>query len=1135
LSVEDDSHPSVTQTAESQGAAPAVPRLQPIPPKPLKLVPFDEFELEAEHARGGLGRVIRAKDRLGRTVAIKELLQPGVHSERRFEREARLTARLQHPSIVPIHEAGQWPNGLPFYAMKLVAGRTLKAVIGDCKSLDERLALIPNVIAVAEAIAYAHSQRVIHRDLKPSNVLIGDFGETVVVDWGLAKDLDQSGEYQSGESQDLVDTVYRNIAHEELTQAGAVLGTPAYMPPEQAAGAEVDERADVYSLGAMLYHVLTGVPPYLGSTSAEIITAVLANAPPPIATRQEGVPLDLAAIVDKATAREAANRYGSAQEFVSDLRQYQTGQLVSSHHYSPGALLRRWIRRNRLPVTVAALAVAALISFGWISVRRIIYEKDVARDANRVAQLRRADADSARRMSERKTVEMTLANARAELRHDPRRSLSILGTFDATTPKWVEAQAIAADARSLGYSKLVATVNDPIVDMKTSSDGRVVGLATVDRGVFVVDAFADTIEFEDVYATPRSSLSLSKDGRLFAYLSSRSEAVVVDLTTSSKRLLRYPADCLALTPSGDGLMIARHGQALRFVPLTESHSSQVLVGSHVTEFGSWCGINFAADGRTAILTGATGTVMVRLAASTIESEKMTKSTILATAADSEGGQFEVSSDGRYRACRPAGCSSYQKTISTGRDLVTAVPSSDGHQLAIATTSRAGVYGSVSSWDVAVGGSAESVAVSRDGMRLVVGSADGVVRVFEKGTGAIADLHGHEDKVILLACDDGCDRITTASLDGTMRVWDVSRFSLGRLLSIHSDYLTQVVSGPGKEVYFGGGDGQVGRLNTADGLVSVLWEGHQPIVDLQISLDGHWLAAANVDGVIWVRDLWGGSQFFAKGHTGQVKGLAISSKKQLLYSGGDDGLVLVTDLARRSTDEFLRIDAAVNAVAVDATEAFVAVGGKDGTVLVTDTRGTRISGGTSSTYGSVYDLCFIPGTSDVAAAHATGATVLYSGPARPPQLVHRSSVRAVRVAAINGLVATGDANGDVALLTVHSSIPVHILHGHSRAIYGLKFTSGGQLLVSASLDATVRVWDVARQSVTVLRGHQRGISRVAISADGKWMVSASYDRSMRFWLLDSVRPPSWSDSFSFLKEEVPHEIALGDQGRALPSP
>src|SRR5678815_4226438 len=150
----------------------------------------ERYSILGEHGRGATGCVSRAHDRkLGRDIAIKELISRGPLNEVRFMREALITARLEHPGIVPVYEAGCWPDGTPFYAMKLVAGRSLRDLLVECKTVDERIPLLHHVIAVADAIAYAHGHNIIHRDLKPANVVVGDFGETVVIDWGLAKDL----------------------------------------------------------------------------------------------------------------------------------------------------------------------------------------------------------------------------------------------------------------------------------------------------------------------------------------------------------------------------------------------------------------------------------------------------------------------------------------------------------------------------------------------------------------------------------------------------------------------------------------------------------------------------------------------------------------------------------------------------------------------------------------------------------------------------------------------------------------------------------------------------------------------------------------------------------------------------------
>jgi len=330
------------------------------------------FELGEVIASGGMGRIVRAFDRhLGREIAIKEVLGPE-HRER-FEREALITARLQHPAIVPIYDAGTWPDGTAFYAMRLVPGETLFDAIARRTDLAERLALLPHVIAVADALAYAHARGVIHRDLKPHNVLIGEFGETVVIDWGLAK--------QRGDS-DLATTADAP-ALPALTSAGSVVGTPCFMSPEQAKGEVLDERADVFSLGAMLYNLVVGEPPYWDRThdSARLIEEVLDRSPTPIAERAPTAPADLGAIVDRAMARDLGARFANAGELASELRRFQAGQLLISREYRIGELVARWIRRHRTIVSLSAVAVVALGVVGVVAIRNELRARDAEREA----------------------------------------------------------------------------------------------------------------------------------------------------------------------------------------------------------------------------------------------------------------------------------------------------------------------------------------------------------------------------------------------------------------------------------------------------------------------------------------------------------------------------------------------------------------------------------------------------------------------------------------------------------------------------------------------------------------------------------------------------------------------------------
>lgn len=392
--------------AEGCHPAPAddAPLVSPQPRDPRR------YRLLAEHGRGGLGRVYRARDReLGRDVALKELLQHTHRSEARFFREALITARLEHPGIVPVHEAGRWPDGTPFYSMKLVAGRPLSDLLSDATTPDARLALLPHLIAVADAIAYAHDRQTIHRDLKPSNVIVGDFGETIVIDWGLAKEL-------TATEDDAADGPYRAPAKPELTAAGSVMGTPAYMSSEQARGDTVDTRTDVYSLGAMLFELCIGAVPGQNAKSTDL------------RAKLRRIPDDLTAIILKSLASNPADRYPDAGAFAADLRAYDAGARIAAREYSLVAMLRHWFRRHK------RLAISIVVPTILMSILGALALREIVSRGNRATAAKR-DADSARLLAERERTaaeqERDLAvrsEAALLLEKDPTRARDLLAS-----------------------------------------------------------------------------------------------------------------------------------------------------------------------------------------------------------------------------------------------------------------------------------------------------------------------------------------------------------------------------------------------------------------------------------------------------------------------------------------------------------------------------------------------------------------------------------------------------------------------------------------------------------------------------------------------------------------------------------
>jgi serine/threonine-protein kinase len=331
----------------------------------------ERYTLTRLHARGGIGQVWLARDAdLGREVALKELRpeqanNPVVWS--RFLEEAKITGQLEHPNIVPVHELVRAGEGRqPFYTMRFVKGRTLSEAIqdyhrrralGQAGTLEFRT-LLGAFLGVCNAVAYAHSRGVIHRDLKPQNVILGDYGEVIVLDWGLAKLVERPEETLTPAVALALD------ADRGETVEGQVLGTPAYMSPEQAEGRwdSVDRRTDIYGLGAILYEILAGQPPFDGDGIAELLRKVATEPPAPPRSLCPATPPPLEAVCLKALAKRPGDRYASARDLADEVRHYLADEPVSAYPEPAIAKLSRWGRRHRTLVAAASLLLIAAVA-----------------------------------------------------------------------------------------------------------------------------------------------------------------------------------------------------------------------------------------------------------------------------------------------------------------------------------------------------------------------------------------------------------------------------------------------------------------------------------------------------------------------------------------------------------------------------------------------------------------------------------------------------------------------------------------------------------------------------------------------------------------------------------------------------
>ncbi len=351
---------------------------------------FADYEIDPSPiAEGGMGTIFALRDRaLRRALAMKVLRVSESRADQRlverFLDEARITSQLDHPGIVPVHEMGIDASGRPYFTMKRVHGQTFERVLervvaGDAEWTQARALGV--LQRVCEAVAFAHKRGVVHRDLKPSNVMVGDFGEVYVMDWGLARVV--NGESMFAESE--VDSARHGAAREPdddvklSTQYGDVLGTPAYMAPEQALGKhdEVGRHSDAYAIGAMLYQLLAGFPPYSddrGMPASRVVLArVVAGPPRQLQGLARNAPAELIAICERAMERELPRRYPDVAKMSEDLSDFLGGRVVHAYETGAWAEARKWVRRNR-SLTAALLGAVVLLIGGAVTSATFAFE-----------------------------------------------------------------------------------------------------------------------------------------------------------------------------------------------------------------------------------------------------------------------------------------------------------------------------------------------------------------------------------------------------------------------------------------------------------------------------------------------------------------------------------------------------------------------------------------------------------------------------------------------------------------------------------------------------------------------------------------------------------------------------------------
>ena len=994
-----------------------------------------EYTLLRLIGEGGMGAVYEAEQHEPRRRVAIKAIRPGritPQMRKRFEYEAQVLARLEHPGIARLYESNTQSEGgavRAFLAMELVRGEPIDAYASNRQlDLAARLRLY---MRVCEAVAYAHRMGVIHRDLKPANILVNDDAQPKVLDFGVARTIEDD-----------------KLAATHLTQHGQIVGTLAFMSPEQVEGrAEIDTRTDVYALGVILYKLLTGVLP-IAVNDVNLVVAtgrVLEEVPRRVGHFNRQLKGDLELIVARTLEKEPSRRYGSVDQLRDEIERYLSGRPIQARGDSTLYWLRKALWRHRALVGACVLLIGLLTLFGIHSAiqaqqnRRLALAASKARD-----EAVRSEARATERAADLRRLlyvnNISFAQSAME-NNDVDRARLLLDGCDPALRDW-----------EWGYLQRLCDLSSQTTDLQLqrpryasfSSDRSRVALATLDREVALRDNTTGRTLMRERLPDGTARAAISGDGRWLAYGGVLESVTLVDLTSGAKRELKVTLPA-ALEPTY---------HFLRLVCFSPDSGSVVVAG---------------LDGLVRVWDVSSATVRTK-----IELGKPLPICMLllpngdcAAIGDSTGRLrlFDLRSGTLLRELKGHDAAIWSLAVSR-----------DGQRLASGDNDARVIV-----WNLADGhviaeqdtndGWITALCFSPDAATLAMGRADSTIRLLHVADAAPAGvLRGHRHGVISIDWRDD-DTLHTVSLDGTAKTWNAHAALQVPTIVTRLPQTGGLAFDPtGRSLFAGGLEGTVRGWainpdsNDPPPQAKRVSAHADPVMEITTDRTRGSVCTSGRDGVLCISSLnddGAASTHITTQHNGGISAIDFSRDGTRLVVSGGGAISMWDPDSRAKLGDYASSNVVANdlSFAVDGQSFYAACG--DGHV-----RRWRIGSPTP--------------VADVKLDLGTG-------------------VYDVDVSPDGKTVAAGGDTQTLVLLDAQTLQVIRRFVGHQGAVFGVAFHPQGKRLASCGSDRIIRIWDLETGTELIaLRGHRRTVYHVQFSPDGQTLASSSDDGTIKLW-------------------------------------